>query len=59
MYFCVCHGIPTNKNLEITNCLQEMKYFVTTVQFKKLLNTSINRQLLQVSSLLTTTQQLT
>ena len=21
MYFRVCHGIPTNKNLEITNCL--------------------------------------
>ena len=23
MYFRVCHGTPTNKNLEITNCLQE------------------------------------
>ena len=23
MYFRVCHGTPTNQNLEITNCLQE------------------------------------
>ena len=23
MYFRVCHGTPTNKNLEITNCLRE------------------------------------
>ena len=21
MYFCVCHGTPTNTNLEITNCV--------------------------------------
>ena len=27
MYFCVCHGTPTNKNLEITNCLQENQIF--------------------------------
>ena len=27
MYFCVCHGTPTNKNLEITNCLQEIQIF--------------------------------
>ena len=27
MYFCVCHGTSTNKNLEITNCLQENQIF--------------------------------
>ena len=27
MYFRVCHGTPTNKNLEITNCLQENQIF--------------------------------
>ena len=27
MYFRVCHGIPTNKNLEITNSLQENQIF--------------------------------
>ena len=27
MYFHVCHGTPTNKNLEITNCLQENQIF--------------------------------
>ena len=27
MYFCVYHGTPTNKNLEITNCLQENQIF--------------------------------
>ena len=27
MYFRVCHGTPTNKTLEITNCLQENQIF--------------------------------
>ena len=27
IYFRVCHGTPTNKNLEITNCLQENQIF--------------------------------
>ena len=27
MYFRVCHGTPTNKKLEITNCLQENQIF--------------------------------
>ena len=27
MYFRVCHGTPTNKNLEIKNCLQENQIF--------------------------------
>ena len=27
MYFRVCHVTPTNKNLEITNCLQENQIF--------------------------------
>ena len=27
MYFRVCHETPTNKNLEITNCLQENQIF--------------------------------
>ena len=27
MYFRVCHGTPTNKNLEITNCLKENQIF--------------------------------
>ena len=27
MYFRVCHGTPTNQNLEITNCLQENQIF--------------------------------
>ena len=27
MYFRVCHGTPTHKNLEITNCLQENHKF--------------------------------
>ena len=27
MYFRVCHGTPTNKNLEITNCLQKNQIF--------------------------------
>ena len=27
MYSRVCHGTPTNKNLEITNCLQENQIF--------------------------------
>ena len=27
MYFRVSHGTPTNKNLEITNCLQENQIF--------------------------------
>ena len=27
MYFRVCHGTPTNKNLEITNCLYENQIF--------------------------------
>ena len=47
MYFPVCHGTPTNKNLEITNCLQENQIFRYY--------TLKNKQLLQVPSLLTTT----
>ena len=27
MCFRVCHGTPTNKNLKITNCLQENQIF--------------------------------
>ena len=27
IYFCVCHETPINKNLEITNCLQENQIF--------------------------------
>ena len=27
MYFRGCHGTPTNKNLEITNCLEENQIF--------------------------------
>ena len=27
MHFRVCHGTPTSKNLEITNCLQENQIF--------------------------------
>ena len=33
MYFHVCHGTPTNKNLEITNCLQENQVFVVVVVY--------------------------
>ena len=40
MYFRVCHETLTNKNLEITNCLQENQTFRYY--------TSTNRQLLQV-----------
>ena len=32
MYFRVCHGTPTNKNLEITNYCKKIKYFVTKIQ---------------------------
>ena len=45
MYFRVCHGTPTNKNLEITNCLQENQIF-RSYNSKKYLNTSTNRQFL-------------
>ena len=55
MYFRVCHGTPTNKNIGYKSRIayKKIKYFVTTLQ--KILNTLTNKQLLQVLSLRTTT----
>ena len=52
IHFRVCHGTPTDKNLEITIACKRIKYYVTTLQK---INTPTNKQLLQVPSLLTTT----